>query len=121
MENKQIFAKNLKKYMESHRKTRKEVCNALGISYFTFSDWVNGKKYPRMDKVEMLAEYFGILKSALIEEKITDEMQNKNDIATDIVIRLGADKDFCELVKLLYKLDKDQLSNVKNMLSSFIK
>ena len=121
MENKQIFAKNLKKYMESHRKTRKEVCNALGISCFTFSDWVNGKKYPRMDKVEMLAEYFGILKSDLIEEKITDEMQNKNDIATDIVIRLGADKDFCELVKLLYKLDKDQLSNVKNMLSSFIK
>ena len=120
MENKQIFAKNLKKYMESHRKTRKEVCNALGISCFTFSDWVNGKKYPRMDKVEMLAEYFGILKSDLIEEKLTDETQNKNDISVDIVIRLGTDKEFCELVKMLYKLDVRQISSIKAMLSSLV-
>lgn len=55
--------------MEENGKSRKEVCEALGISYYTFSDWVNGKKYPRMDKVEMLANYFGVLKSDLIEDK----------------------------------------------------
>ena len=70
MEHKEVFAKNLKKYMELNRKSRREVCAALGYSYFTFSDWVNGKKMPRMDKVEQLANYFGILKSDLIEEKI---------------------------------------------------
>ena len=69
MEHKEVFAKNLKKYMELNRKTRREVCAALGYSYFTFSDWVNGKKMPRMDKVEQLANYFGVLKSDLIEEK----------------------------------------------------
>jgi transcriptional regulator with XRE-family HTH domain len=69
MEHKEVFAKNLKKYMELNRKSRREVCAALGYSYFTFSDWVNGKKMPRMDKVEQLANYFGILKSDLIEEK----------------------------------------------------
>lgn len=69
MEHKEVFAKNLKKYMDLNGKSRREVCEALGYSYFTFSDWVNGKKMPRMDKVEQLANYFGILKSDLIEEK----------------------------------------------------
>ena len=63
MTNKSVFAKNLQYQMDLNKKTRKDVCEALGFSYYTFSDWVNGKKYPRMDKVEMLANYFGILKS----------------------------------------------------------
>jgi transcriptional regulator with XRE-family HTH domain len=69
MEHKEVFAQNLKKYMDLNGKSRREVCQALGYSYFTFSDWVNGKKMPRMDKVEQLANYFGIMKSDLIEEK----------------------------------------------------
>ena len=68
MEHKAIFAENLKKYMVLSGKSRRDVCQALGYSYFTFSDWVNGKKMPRMDKVEQLAKYFGIKKSDLIEE-----------------------------------------------------
>jgi transcriptional regulator with XRE-family HTH domain len=55
--------------MELNGKSRNDIAQALNISYFTVSDWVNGKKYPRMDKVEMLASYFGILKSDLIEVK----------------------------------------------------
>ena len=69
VEHKEIFSKNLKRYMALAGKSRKEVCEALGYSYFTFSDWVNGKKMPRMDKVEQLANYFGVLKSDLIEDK----------------------------------------------------
>lgn len=69
MDNKNVFASNLKRYMEVKGKTRNDISEALGISYFTVSDWVNGKKYPRMDKVEMLANYFGIQKSDLIEKK----------------------------------------------------
>lgn len=68
MEHKEVFSQNLKKYMALNGKSRKEVCEALGYSYFTFSDWVNGKKMPRMDKVEQLANYFGVKKSDLIEE-----------------------------------------------------
>jgi transcriptional regulator with XRE-family HTH domain len=70
MDNKNIFASNLKRYMELKGKSRNDISEALGISYFTVSDWVNGKKYPRMDKVEMLANYFGIQKSDLIEIKV---------------------------------------------------
>lgn len=69
MDNKNIFAENLRRQMALHKKTRRQICGDLGFSYYTFSDWVNGKKYPRMDKVEMLANYFGIQKSDLIEGK----------------------------------------------------
>lgn len=69
MDNKHTFASNLIKYMELNNKTRNDISDALGISYYTVTDWVKGKKYPRMDKVEMLANYFGIQKSDLIEEK----------------------------------------------------
>lgn len=77
MNNKDIFANNLKKQMELKGVSRNDICKALEISYFTVSDWVNGKKYPRMDKIEKLAEYFGIPKSDLIEEHKVVYVKNK--------------------------------------------
>ena len=73
-DNKNIFASNLNRYMKQKNKSRREVADAIGVSYYTFTSWVTGKKYPRMDKVEMLAEFFGILKSDLIEEKVTTDI-----------------------------------------------
>ena len=104
--------------MDLNRKTRKDVCNALGFSYYTFSDWVNGKKYPRMDKVEMLANYFGILKSDLIEEKTKDhkEVQKNNSIIVDAVERMQTDEDFLSAVESLYNLDREKLSSLLSLL-----
>ena len=73
-DSKVIFARNLNKYMEQEGKSRLEICHALDISYYTFADWVKGKKMPRMNKVQMLAEYFGVAVSDLIEEKPTAQM-----------------------------------------------
>lgn len=67
--NKKILSKNLTALMEKHGKDRKTVCEDLDIKYTTFTDWCNGKKYPRIDKIERLANYFGVLKSDLIEDK----------------------------------------------------
>lgn len=68
--NKEIFAANLNRYMNSNGKTRTDICNALGFSYMVVADWCNAKKYPRIDRVEMLANYFGIQKADLIERHI---------------------------------------------------
>lgn len=94
MEHKEVFSKNLQKYMALNGKSRKEVCQALGYSYFTFSDWVNGKKMPRMDKVEQLANYFGILKSDLIEDKkeqpvVFDGLSEKKKAFIDKVMQMS--------------------------------
>ena len=66
---KTILAKNIRYYMEKNQKTRAALCEALDIKYTTLSDWVNGKTYPRIDKLERLAAYFGIEKSALLEDR----------------------------------------------------
>ena len=109
--------------MKAHGKSRTDICNDLGFSYFTVSDWVNGKKYPRMDKIEKLAKYFGILISDLIEEKSEEhrEMQKNNSTITDAVLRMTTDSDFFDVVETLYSLDSEKIASVKQMLSAFLK
>lgn len=65
--NKEIFAKNLLYYIERHGKDQKEIAEIIGVAPSTFNAWVKAKKYPRIDTIEKLANYFGILKSDLIE------------------------------------------------------
>lgn len=64
--------------------SRTQLAEILDTPYSTLSDWVNGKKYPRIDKIELLANYFGIDKSDLIEENI-----NIEDIPGAIPIQKG--------------------------------
>lgn len=66
--NKAIMAKNIQYYMDLHGKTRNELCKALDIKYTTLTDWVKGNSYPRIDKIELMAHYFGIEKSDLVED-----------------------------------------------------
>lgn len=75
--NKEIFAQNLNYYMNINKKTRADVCRDLDIPYSTFTDWCNANIYPRIDKIEILANYFDIKKSDLVESKEkSDELGN---------------------------------------------
>lgn len=65
---KEIFSKNLKHYMSRSGKNTADLASDLSFPFSTVSDWVHGKKYPRMDKVQALADYFGVMKSHLTEE-----------------------------------------------------
>lgn len=67
--NKKTMSKNLKKYLKLYSVSRMQLSENLGISYSTVSDWINGNAYPRIDKIEMMANYFGINKSDLVEEE----------------------------------------------------
>lgn len=67
--NKKVFAENLKYYMNINNKTRADVCRDLDIPYSTFTDWCNANIYPRIDKIEILANYFDIKKSDLVERR----------------------------------------------------
>lgn len=72
-DSKEIMARNIKRYMERKGVTKQQVCDALGFKYTTFVDWINAVTYPRIGKVEAMANYFGVQKSDLIEEKPTAE------------------------------------------------
>lgn len=71
---KKIFSKNLKYYMDKNGKNQMDLMKDLGFSSSTVSNWCTGLKLPRMDKVQILADYFGILKSDLIEDKSDSEV-----------------------------------------------
>lgn len=73
---KEVFASNLKRYMEQRGKTQKELAEIVGVSAPTMNDWIKAKKYPRIDKIEILADYFGILKSDLIEDEKNKPVEN---------------------------------------------
>lgn len=68
-EQKNIFAKNLMYWLKERGKTQTDLMKDLALSSSTVSDWCNAKKYPRMDKIQMLADYLSINKSDLTESK----------------------------------------------------
>lgn len=119
--NREVFAKNLSYYIERSGKTQKELSLKWGIATSTLNNWVMGKKYPRMDKVEMMANYFGILKSDLIEEKLTDEQKAGNEALAGIIVRLRMDAGFRQIVETLDALDAEKLKGVQQMLDAFAK
>lgn len=71
VENKEIFANNLNFYMEKKGVDRNTLCADLNLKYTTVRDWLKGITYPRIGKIELLANYFNINKSDLIENKAT--------------------------------------------------
>lgn len=119
--NKEIFAKNLASYIERSGKTQKELALEWNIATSTLNNWVMGKKYPRMDKVEMMANYFGILKSDLIEQKLTEAQKAGNEALAGIIVRLRMDAGFRQIVETLNTLDTDKLKGVQQMLDAFAK
>ena len=71
VENKEIFANNLSFYMKQKGVDRNTLCADLDLKYTTVRDWLKGITYPRIGKIELLANYFNINKSDLIENKIS--------------------------------------------------
>lgn len=122
-ENKKIMARNIKKYMEKKGITNKQICADLDFKYTTFMDWKKGVTYPRIGKVEAMANYFGCEKSDLIENKPEnfDETQKKADSITEAVLRMKKDSDFLSLIEMLTDVDSEKIQGVKQMLSAFLK
>lgn len=118
---KEIFARNLKKYMDRAGKSQKDMAEVVGVSPATFSDYINAKKYPRIDKIDIMADYFGILKSDLIEEKMTEEKEEDNELLAGIIVRMRTDVEFCSLVESLYMYDSAKIKGIAEMLNALSK
>lgn len=71
---KTIFSNNLKKYMNMIGVNQNDIAKITGVSQQSVSNWINRKQIPRMGIIERLADYFGILKSDLLEDK--DDVSN---------------------------------------------
>lgn len=69
-----IFSENLRYYMQLYGKTQINIVNDLGFNKSAVSTWVNGTRLPRMDKVDILARYFGVKRSDLVDEHDRNSM-----------------------------------------------
>lgn len=65
----QIFSNNLRRLIDVSGKTQKDVADAIGVSQQIMNVWARGKAIPRMGKIQRLADYFGVEKPDLIDEK----------------------------------------------------
>ena len=99
---KEAFAKNLRKYLDSRGMQDKDLIPITGASQTAVSEWLNAKKFPRIDKIEKIANFFGVKKSDLIEEPQEDERQNAVD----------------EFSKKFMSLDEDQRRIVEILIDS---
>lgn len=88
--NKETMAKNIQYYMDKYEKTRQDMCDALGVKYTTFTDWVKGNSYPRIDKIELMANYFGISKADLVEEHLPDKLKRAHGVVINVYGRVAA-------------------------------
>ena len=100
--NQEIFSRNLKRYVENSGKKQKEIADAISVSTGTFCDWMKGRAYPRMDKLQALADYFRISKSDLVEDKNIE----KNSVSAD-------DQ---EVLDLFHKVPKEKREFVLSMI-----
>lgn len=66
--NKKVMGMNIQRNIDRMGITRKDFAKAIGVPYSSLTDWINGKSYPRIDKIEMMARYFGVQKSDLVED-----------------------------------------------------
>lgn len=117
---KNVFSKNLKKYMDENGKEQIDLINDLGFNKSAVSTWCNGTRLPRMDKVDMLAKYFGVRRSDLIEDKSEQEdTYYIDDDAREVAEFLHKNPDYKVLFDASRKVKKEDIDFVKQMLDRF--
>ena len=111
VENKEIFANNLSFYMEQKGVDRNTLCADLDLKYTTVRDWLKGITYPRIGKIELLANYFNINKSDLIENKISTAQPSDSllEEITNTARKLNT-----ENKKIVLRTSEDLLKEQKN-------
>lgn len=115
--NKEIMSKNIKHYMEVNGVTRKDMCEALGVKYTTLTDWINGNSYPRIDKIELMANYFGIAKADLVEDHTSKRTYYLDPEVAEMAQKLYDDPDKRALFDASNKLSKEDMQYVVNLMN----
>lgn len=118
-EQKKIFSENLLKYLSETEKTQREVADAINVSPQTFNTWCQGIALPRMGKVQLLADYFHIKKSDLLDKKIEPDIIIYNG-DTQIILEMYQNLNsvgqkralhYLKEISQLYRKQTDELPN----------
>lgn len=111
-ENKRILSQNIKRFRDAKGVTNQQICDDLDFRYTTYMDWINAVTYPRIGKIEAMAQYFGCAKSDLIEAK--------NEDSEKPVIPDGLTEDQRALLEFARTLPEDKASLALRLLQSIV-
>ena len=88
--NKETMSFNLKRLLDSKRMNPHQFADTMGFKYTTVMNWIKANSYPRIDKIELMARYFGVDKSDLVEEydPIKEKQSTTKQILDDVFGKL---------------------------------
>ena len=69
--NKEIMAQNIKRMLNHRGITMSDLARELDIPATTIFGWCKAETYPRIDRIEQMANFFGVQKSELVEDEQT--------------------------------------------------
>lgn len=120
---KNIFAENLKYYARKNNVIQADIARALNISTSLISDWFTGKKMPRVDNVEKLADYFGVSSSDLYSKDIFHQADNVINSLENMIIggKTLKEHNVNNILDELYDLDLKDLYYILGQLELLIK
>lgn len=122
---KNTFSRLLKYYLLLNNKNPVDIVNDLNVPSSTVSNWVNGERMPRMGKIEMLANYFNIEKSDLLEEKKdrsnVDYLYYLDDESKEAAQFLFENSEYKVLFDATKNVKKEDIALVKELLERFSK
>ena len=67
----EIFSRRLRFYLSQNGMSQLDLAKRIGVSATSVSDWVNGRKSPRMNKVDAMCELFNCRRSDFLEDTPT--------------------------------------------------
>ena len=74
-----IIAKNLKRIAYEHEKTQADIARDLHLKQATVSSWMVGTRAPRMDKIDLLCNYFNCDRSEIMDEEPKSHRERVTD------------------------------------------
>lgn len=114
---KSIFSENIIYWLNQRGKTQADLYKRMDVSSATASDWCNGKKLPRTDKLVDIASWLMIELSDLLEVK---DHSKDDDINNQIAFRLKDDERFRGIVTLLYNASEKELDKIEDYITLVI-
>lgn len=118
---KKIFSENLNRLLQDREKTQSEVAKEIDVSPQTFNTWTQGIAIPRMEKIQRLADYFHVEKSALLDKASQEQTYYTNPETAKVAQEIFDNSD----LRILFDAAKDstpeQLQLAAEMLRQFKK
>ena len=116
--NKTVFSENLRYYLSKTGEMQRDIAKVAGVSEGTVCDWIKRRTYPRMDKIQLLAEHWGIQMSDLVEERSVDNQYYLQREAKMIAEELAADADLIVMFQKFQKLSAPNKQIIIAMINS---